>query len=471
MPETSDYKEYKSALRLALTDLYPEQALRQWFDPLRMACDVPQQRLVVTWPHRLFGDWVSRQDMDSLERAVCRIYGSDWKLDLQNPDHTPSSSAFRTSTTDQAQPDPPQAGQLRANGENAPERSPEDSPNDSSGDALGRFPFGPAYTLDNYLANAKNNFPLTVLREAAAAKLDCNPLVVYGGAGSGKTHLARALGNALSTGPGNGIVFCGSADDMAAIQNALGDRGAVQRFSTYAAVIVDDLQRLLLAPRLGDILPVIIDQCLERNKPFLCTTCLTPAEWRQFPERIGSRLEQGLVMVLHEADMDIRLRYVQQQNRALRLNLGRTQVLTLAQQCTGFRRLIGIIQRLSALKNVFGQDVSDQDMDRVLMHTADVGTISAPQIIRLVASRCAVRPEDIVSGKRHPRIARARQMAMFLCRTLLGASYPAIGRLFGGRDHSTVIHSIKKIQVLWDNDKDTHTMLTELSLACRQNAK
>jgi chromosomal replication initiator protein len=110
-------------------------------------------------------------------------------------------------------------------------------------------------------------------------------------------------------------------------------------------------------------------------------------------------------------------------------------------------------------------------MHRVLTHTADTGSLNPQQVIRLVAARCGVKPEDIMGEKRHPRIAQARQMAMFLCRTLLHSSYPAIGRVFGGRDHSTVIHSIKKIQFLWDTDKDMHTTLTELSLTCRQHAK
>jgi chromosomal replication initiator protein len=255
------------------------------------------------------------------------------------------------------------------------------------------------------------------------------------------------------------------------VQAQLNERETMRLISTYRAIIVDDMQRLPLLPRLSEILPMIIDHCLEQGKPFVATICLAPAEWEHLPQRIGARLEQGLVMILHAADMDIRLRYVQQQNRMLRLNLGRNQVLTLVQQCTGFRRLIGIIQRLSALRDLLGQDISIQDMNRILMHTGDTGAVSAQQVIRLVAARCNVRAEDIMGEKRHPRISQARQMAMFLCRTLLHASYPAIGRLFGGRDHSTVIHSIKKMQLLWDTDKDMHTTLTELSLTCRQNVR
>lgn len=441
------HAEAKHALRSALAALYPEQALRQWFDPLHMVRDIPEQRLVVTWPHHLFGDWVTRENLDQLGQTVCRLYGEAWKLDCRNP---------KTAVLAAMQPD-------------AANMAHSDRFRGQESDPL--IPFGAAYTLDKYLFNAKNNFPLTVLRETAAGKLACNPLVLYGDTGSGKTHLARALGNALSIRYGNGTVFFGSADDLAAVQTSRSERETLRHLFAYQAVIVDDLQRLSLLPGLSEIMPALIDHCLEQGKPFAATTSLTPAEWERLPERISTRLEQGLVMILHAADMDIRLRYAQQQNRLLRLGLGKNQLLALAQQCTGFRRLIGVMQRLSALRDLGGQDISTQNMHHVLMHTAGTGTISAQQIIRLVAARCTVRPEDIVGEKRHPRIAKARQMAMFLCRTLLHTSYPAIGRLFGGRDHSTVIHSIKKMQLLWNTDKDTHTTLTELSLTCRQNAK
>jgi chromosomal replication initiator protein len=453
----SDMEEDKQVLRLALAELFPEQALRRWFDPLRVACDSAGQRLVVTWPHRLFGDFVARQDIDRLAQVVCRLYGETWTIDCQNPG-APGRSEAQSSILAPAAT----GGELLHRPEAAPDQDLH-------------APFGAAYTLDNYLFNAKNNFPLTVLKETAAGKLACNPLVLYGDTGSGKTHLARALGNALSARYGRDAVFFGNADDPAAMQaplNAWQDEcEALRRLSSYKALIVDNMQRLSLLPRLSEIMPALIDHCLEQGKPFVATTGLAPAEWEQLPKRISARLEQGLIMILHTADMDIRLRYVQQQNRMLRLGLGRSQILVLAQQCTGFRRLIGIMQRLSALRDLLGQDISREDMNRVLSHTADTGSLNAQQVIRLVAARCNMRPEDIVGEKRHPRIAQARQMAMFLCRTLLHSSYPAIGRLFGDRDHSTVIHSIKKMQFLWDTDKDMHTTLTELSLACRQQAR
>ena len=169
--------------------------------------------------------------------------------------------------------------------------------------------------------------------------------------------------------------------------------------------------------------------------------------------------------------MDIRLRYAQRQNQFLRLGLNKNQMLALAQQCTGLRRLIGMLQRIKVLKDVLGQDIATQNMDHVLVQTADAGTVTPQQVIRIVAERCNVRADDMTGHKRQPRIVKARQMAMFLCRGLIGSSYPAIGRIFGGRDHSTVIHSIKKIQLLWDTDKDMHKLLTELSLSCRQHPK
>ncbi len=439
MGETS--ADLTRVVRRALAVHFSEEALRQWFDPLRLQKDLKEQELTIIWPHRLFAAWLTDDRLCALEEAVqhaekgLRIHYANGPVLI--PEATPA-----TRTT-------PRPGQ---------EETPE-------------FPFGEPFTLDTFFSNTKNAFPMTVLREVAAGKLRWNPLVLYGTTSTGKSHLIRAMGNALSERYGSGTIFCGSADDFEALQAPLTDRELLARIGKMQAVLVDDVQRLQSLSRLRDVLPLVLDHCVENGKPFLCTTCLAPSQWDGLPERVGARLEQGLVMLLQEADMDIRLRFAQHHSRLKRLNLSREQLLALAQQCTSLRRMTGIIQRLSALRDLLDHDVSVQDIESVLAHTADNAAVTPQTIIRVVAARYGVRPDDLTSDKRQPKVARARQIAMFLCRSLLGASYPALGRLFGGRDHSTVIHSVKKIQGLWENDTDMHNFLSELSLSCRQNQK
>ena len=435
------------AVRRTLEADFSEEALKQWFDPLRLRKNHREKELTIIWPHRFFADWMPVEHVRALEGAVRQI---DKNFQLVYAD---GSTVSGLHTQDQGQ-----------NSRFPAQREPT-----SAQSAI--FLQGESFSLDNYFSNTKNAFPLTVLREVITGELRWNPLVLYGTTSTGKSHLVKAMGNALSAKYGHSAVFCGSTDDLVTLKASLTDQELLVALTQWQAVLVDDMQRIPTLNRLWDVMPLIMDHCCETNKPFLCTICLPPSQWNLLPQRISARLEQGLVMLLHEADMDIRLRFAQQHSRLKRLSLSREQLLTLAQQCTSLRRLTGIIQRLSALRDLLNHDISTQDIEGVLAHTADNATVTPQVVIRVVAAKCGVRAEDITGAKRQPKVTRARQIAMFLCRSLLGASYPALGRLFGGRDHSTVIHSVKKIQLLRETNTDMHTMINELSLSCRQQQK
>ena len=441
------------AVRRTLEADFSEEALKQWFDPLRLRENHREKELTIIWPHRFFSAWVPVEHVRALEGAVQQIDRS-LQLVYENGANSAGGSEL--------------AAVRKKNPQQTPDLAVQDEPVAAQATL---FLNGEDFSLDNFFSNTKNAFPVKVLREVITGELRWNPLVLYGTPGTGKSHLVKAVGNAFAAKYGHRAVFCGNADDLAALKGSLTDQELLAELTQWQAVIVDDMQRISTLNRLWDVLPLIMDHCCETNKPFMCTVCLPPSQWNLLPQRISARLEQGLVMLLHEADMDIRLRFAQHHSRLKRLTLSREQLLALAQQCTSLRRLTGIIQRLSALRDVLGQDVSAQDIESVLAHTADNAAVTPQAVIRAVAARCGVRAEDITGTKRQPKVTRARQIAMFLCRSLLGSSYPALGRLFGGRDHSTVIHSVKKIQLLRENNTDMHTMINELSLSCRQQQK
>jgi chromosomal replication initiator protein len=460
MHDPVDTRNCKHAVRLALAKGTSAQDLCRWFDPLRMEHDAPERRIVVTWPHRLFAGWVDKTSLRRLEAAVRSLYGEDWSLIYTFPEYRPEHhndpSGERPDTRTgvaRSFPLPKKSGA-------------EDDKNNQN-----FHPFGQEYRLDTFLVNAKNTFTHTVLKKTAAGEWTSNPLVLHGNPGTGKTHLIRAVANALSAGRGSDALFCGSVDDFSALATTQDKRRLYRRLFLFDAFLLDDLHKLPMHEHLTAILPDIIDHCLNARKIFMAATCLAPAQWGTLPGQISTRLEQGLVMPLHEADMDIRLRYAQRQNLVLELHLDKNQLFILTRECSGLRRLNGVMQRLHAMKHLLGEDLSLQNINRALAHTVSSASLNPQQIIRLVAAYCNVRQEDLLSLKRQSRIARARQLAMFMCRSLAGLSYPAIGRLFGGRDHSTVIHSVKKIQVLSDIDKDMHKCVAELSASCRGRDK
>ena len=160
------------------------------------------------------------------------------------------------------------------------------------------------------------------------------------------------------------------------------------------------------------------------------------------------------------------MRYAQQQAKLRRLILPKDQLLLLAQHCPDIRRLSGVILRAASHRSLLGRDLSEQDLLNIVRQSGDSSALTPQLIVSIVGEHCGVPAKEILGEKRRPDLVQARQLAMYLCRELLGHSYPVIGRMFGGKDHSTVMHGVKKIKLLQEHDRLTHTLVTELTKAC-----
>ena len=194
----------------------------------------------------------------------------------------------------------------------------------------------------------------------------------------------------------------------------------------------------------------------------------TPKEW-SLGKALLSRLETGLWAELPEPDLDVRLRYAQQQAKFRRLPLSREQLLLIAQHCPDVRRLSGVILRVASHRSLLGRDLSEQDLLNIVRQGGDSSALTPQLIVSIVGEHCGVPAKEILGEKRRPDLVQARQLAMYLCRELLGHSYPVIGRMFGGKDHSTVMHGVKKIKLLQESDRLAHSMVTELTKACLEH--
>lgn len=212
---------------------------------------------------------------------------------------------------------------------------------------------------------------------------------------------------------------------------------------------------------------LLLDRFLEQGKAVVLAGAGHPGDWR-LSRGLFSRMEMGLWAELPEPDLDVRLRYAQQQARLRRMPLSKELLLLLSQHCQDIRRLSGLIRRVASHRALLGREISAQDIMNIIRQGSETSALSPQMIISIVGEHCGVPTRDILGEKRRPDLVHARQMAMYLCRELLGQSYPLIGRMFGGKDHSTVMHSVKKIKQLQEHDRLVHTMVTELTKACRE---
>jgi chromosomal replication initiator protein len=428
----------KESIRKHLAQSHSAGDLKRWFDPLRLDLCGEEKCLCVLFPHPFFGEWFARSIQDRFEEQLRLLLGPGFAVRYMTPE----------------------AKAAAGNGNGRGESKAID------------FPFGHQFTFDSFIANRKNDFPLATAREVAkSADVVFNPFLLSGPSGSGKTHLLKSLANEISKRTGPEKVFFGTLEDLYKVYHVtcrndlFAARTTLQK---YSHLLVDDFQLLKKYRSFQSELITLFNSFYDarRQMIFCCTERLAAMDF--LDPKLRSRLEWGLLVTLKEPDLDIRLRYVERQCKAKRIALSREQIMTLAQRFTDLRFLQGILLKFYAYKEFVHKDCNGQEFDQILAQTAgaEKRNVSPEAILETVAAHFAVELKDILGAKRHQGIVRARQMAMYLCRELVGSSYPALGRLFGGRDHSTALYAVQKVGVLVREDQEVKKLAAALKKKC-----
>ncbi|MFI3272576.1 MAG: DnaA/Hda family protein [Pseudomonadota bacterium] len=482
---TKQFREYL-ALRCQ------EQDLRTWFDPLTISINEDEQCITVFFPHPFFGTWFSNGPQAVFSYAVHDFFGQNYRILYADMQKRPVAPVHAFNNAERVYI--PNSTPLRVTGhpeshvDGYPEARPDnlstpytqlsttvptkDYPHDRFGHTIGKAQH--EQTFDSFIVNHKNTFPLTAAREAASGAYGAsnaqryNPVLICGESGNGKSHLLGAIAHDLATAMGPASVYCKSITDIE-ILYARADKLVVRKhLMQREAFLLDDIHLLCDLPHLHDEFVCLFDHFLATHKQmaFACTGGL--ALLQDISPALRSRLELGLILHLKEPDIDVRARFIQSQCAQASLKLTREQVLLIAQRCPSFRHITGILLKISAYVEMVEHNVEDRELEKLLRH-AESGRerkLSHKKIIDIVSDHFNLSPADILGDKRHKEIVFARQVAMFLCRELLGCSFPTLGRFFNGKDHSTTMYSVNKINKLQRDNKDTHTLVTELKKRC-----
>ena len=426
----TSHANIKHHLRTHLQQRHSQAEICQWFEPLRMEFDAERALLRVDFPHMYFGPWFARQGKEFFERAVREFFaaeGCEAAISYVEQRCEPPSLPF-----------------------------PLERGNAAGDDAC---------TLANFIANRKNTFPLGVAEEISrlGAQAGYNPCTLYGKSSCGKTHILQAVSAELGALYGATAVFHGTGATFAERVRKLGVDGMANSFN---ALVVDDLHVLEAEPDSQELLVRVIDRCLQTGRQLLFACAAAPVQLVGLSQALCSRLEAGLVVEVKEPDLDVRMRFALARCGTHRLSLDREQLLLLAQRCHNFRHLNGVILKIAAFRSLSHESLKLEDIQNILRSSGEQARLSHENIIRTVSQHLSVSEKDIMGVRRQAACVRARQICMYLCRELLGESYPALGRIFGGKDHSTVMHSIRKIKQNMDIDKDMHNLLTQLKRQC-----
>ncbi len=453
-----------------------EQELRRWFDPLDIDMAEGGGEVRVRFPHSFFAQWFAGRMQDQFESELFRFLGHggcDIRYLVGGKTNGPNGDG--AADPQGSAPGAGRSGNSGSSGSSA--NSGGQSPRHIA------YPFDAQFSFDSFLTNSKNYFPLETARQVARGEdAQFNPFVICGKSGSGKSHLLKAIANDIAKRHPVSSILVTTGEGLKELYKTGGEPGtnvdagpektlaARQYLSGHSFLLIDDIHWLSGDAGLQHELLALFNAFQDQGKQMVFTCADRVAAHEDIVPALRSRLEGGLVVTLKQPDLEIRAQFVLDRVRAKKLPLSKDQVLTLAQRFQNFRALGGILIKLLAFRELVRKDISARDFEQILMSTEerDQPAVTPETIISVVCEHYQVGQKDVLGEDRRQNIALARQVAMWLCRQMLGLSYPALGRAFGGKDHSTVIYSVKKIQDLQADDKILKQLLKDLKVRCRQ---
>jgi len=415
-------------------------AFNNWIKPLEV---LSEDNGVISFavPTSFFGDWVSRNYSDRIVSGFAQYGKTLDRLEFKVPRRTEPAPA------EAVQPE-----RLRP----APKK-----PEVAEAGELPGSPLDRRFTFDRFVVGKPNELAHAAARRVAeGGEVTFNPLFLYGGVGLGKTHLMHAIAwDIRNRRPDARVLYLSAEQFMYRFVQSLRFKDTIsfkEMFRSVDVLMVDDVQFIAGKESTQDEFFHTFNALIDQNKQIVISADRAPGEIDGLEERIKSRLQWGLVVDLHPTDYELRL--------GILLSKAETQTTLypdvilakgvlefLAHRIsTNVRVLEGALTRLYAFASLVGREITLEVAQECLADIlrASDRKVTIDEIMRKVADHYNLRLSDMLSPRRARAVARPRQVAMFLSKTLTSKSLPEIGRRFGGRDHTTVIHAVRKIEEL-----------------------
>ena len=426
-------------------------SFRTWFEPLTFL-GVEQGVAQFAAPTSFIGTWIPRNYGDCVREHMRNEGLPVVRLAFSVPSH-----AAEVEAVPEAVPAPvPQPV-----AEVLPEVAPAVVRSKAGEEDLPGSPLDARFTFDSFVVGKPNELAHAAARRVATVgPVPFNPLFLYGGVGLGKTHLMHAIAHELRRiRPEARILYLSAEQFMYRFVSALRFRdmhGFKELFRSVDMLMVDDVQFIAGKDSTQDEFFHTFNALVDQRKQIVISADRAPGEIDGLEERIKSRLQWGLVADLHPTDYELRLGILQSKaeahlavNPGVTIGAGVTEFLA-HRISSNVRVLEGALTRLFAFAILVGREIN---LDMAQECLADIlraseRKVTIDEIIRKVADHYNLRMSDLLSARRARQVARPRQVAMYLSKTLTSKSLPEIGRRFGGRDHTTVIHAVRKIEEL-----------------------
>jgi len=430
-------KDTWGKLRDKLIETVGENNFANWIEPLEFA-RLEDGTATFFVPTNFMGDWVQRNFGDNILRL------------LVSADVPVSRVQFTVPKMSTSAP--------------APVAKPT-QPSISEEVDLPGAPLDTRFTFDRFVVGKPNELAHAAARRVAeGGEVSFNPLFLYGGVGLGKTHLMHAIAHELQTKkPDLKVVYLSAEQFMYRFIQALRDKQMMDFKHVFRSVdilMVDDVQFIAGKDSTQEEFFHTFNALVDQNKQIILSADRAPGEIKGLEDRIKSRLQSGLVVDLHPTDYELRLGVLQQKTEQQRAQHGDIPMANgvlefLAHRIsTNVRVLEGALMRLFAFASLVGREITldlTQDCLADILREAD-RKVTIEEIQRKVSEHYNIRLSDLIGPRRVRTIARPRQVAMWLAKRLTSRSLPEIGRRFGNRDHTTVMHGVRRIEELKSHD-------------------
>ncbi|WP_454084510.1 chromosomal replication initiator protein DnaA [Georgenia sp. Marseille-Q6866] len=338
----------------------------------------------------------------------------------------------------------------------------------------------PKYTFETFVIGSSNRFAhaaATAVAESPARAY--NPLFIYGGSGLGKTHLLHAIGHyARSLDPSVRVRYVNSEEFTNDFINSIRDDKAEafqRRYREVDVLLIDDIQFLQGKEQTMEEFFHTFNTLHNANKQVVITSDLAPKQLNGFEDRMRSRFEWGLLTDVQPPDLETRIAILRKKANNENLEIDDAVLSYIASRIsTNIRELEGALIRVTAFANLNRQPVDESLAVMVLkdfITDTDGEDITPTLIMGQTADYFSVSIDALCSADRSRVLVNARQIAMYLCRELTELSLPKIGQLFGGRDHTTVMHANRKIREQMAEKRSTFNQVTELTNRIKQKAR
>jgi chromosomal replication initiator protein len=330
----------------------------------------------------------------------------------------------------------------------------------ASGNDIGA-PLDPRFTFANFIVGKPNELAFAAARRVAEASVvPFNPLFLYGGVGLGKTHLMHAIAwHIRETRPDRRVIYLSAEKFMYQFIRALRYKDTVafkDQFRSVDVLMIDDVQFIAGKDNTQEEFFHTFNALVDQNHQVIISADKSPNDLEGMEERMKSRLGWGLVADIHPTTYELRLGIMQAKAEQLEVPIPQKVLEFLAHKITSnVRELEGALNRIGAYAKLVGRPVTLENTQDALhdILRANDRRVTIEEIQKRVAEHYNIRLSEMYSARRARAVARPRQVAMYLAKQLTARSLPEIGRKFGGRDHTTVMHAVRKVDELRSTDR------------------